>query len=271
MPPLGAKERAKLPDSAFAYIDSQGRRRLPINDESHVRNALSRFAQTDFEDDTARDKARTRLLRAAKKYGIVPIGFVSAELQPQRKLPTGLVTLLMTDVEGSTELLHQLDDRYGALLAQLRRLQRSAVKRAGGREVDARGDEFFAAFERASSAVEAAVAIQRKLGEQAWPDGVDVRVRIGIHHGRPKLTESGYVGLAVNAVARVCDAAHGGQIVVSSSAQKAASKEPGEGIALTSLGRWKLRGFPEGEALYRVAAEGLVSAFPAVRAEAVGG
>ena len=109
MPPLGAKERAKLPDSAFAYIDSRGQRRLPINDESHVRNALSRFARVDFEDDAARDKARTKLLRAAKKYGIVPIGFVSAELRPQRKLPSGLVTLLMADVEGSTELLRRLE------------------------------------------------------------------------------------------------------------------------------------------------------------------
>ena len=266
MPPLGAKERAKLPDSAFAYIDSKGRRRLPINDESHVRNALSRFAQTDFEDDAARDKARTRLLRAAKKYGIVPIGFVTAELQPQRKLPSGLVTLLMTDVEGSTELLQQLDDRYGALLAQLRRISRAAVRKAGGREVDARADEYFAAFEDASAALAAAVSLQRSLGAQSWPDGVEVRVRIGIHHGRPKLTESGYVGLAVNAVARVCDAAHGGQIVLSSSAHKAVSKTPVDGVALTSLGRFKLRGFPEKETLYQVAADGLASEFPPVRA-----
>ncbi len=271
MPPLGAKERAKLPDSAFAYIDSRGQRRLPINDESHVRNALSRFARVDFEDDAARDKARTRLLRAAKKYGIVPIGFVSSELQPQRKLPSGLVTLLMADVEGSTELVRRLDDAYAPVLAQLRRVQRSAVKRAGGREVDAHGDGFFAAFEEASAALAAAVSIQRSLAEQSWPDGVDVRLRIGIHHGRPKLTESGYVGLAVNAVARVCDAAHGGQIVLSSSAHKAVSKAPVDGVTLESLGRWKLRGFPEGEALYQVAADGLLSGFPPVRADAVGG
>src|SRR5436190_19980386 len=105
MPPLGAKERAKLPDSAFAYIDSRGRRRLPIHDAAHVRNALARFSQVVFEDEGARDRARTRLLRAAKKHGIVPIGFVSAELQPQRKLPKGQVTFLLTDIEGSTELL----------------------------------------------------------------------------------------------------------------------------------------------------------------------
>ena len=75
MPPLDATSRARLPDSAFAYIDSQGRRRLPINDASHVRNALARFDQTGFEDDAARERARQRLLRAAKRYGLVPLGF----------------------------------------------------------------------------------------------------------------------------------------------------------------------------------------------------
>src|SRR5256714_7225417 len=152
MPPLGAKERAKLPDSAFAYIDSRGRRRLPIHDAAHVRNALARFSQVVFEDEGARDRARTRLLRAAKKYGIVPIGFVSAELQPQRKLPKGMVTFLLTDIEGSTDLLGRLEDRYPRLLADVRRLMRAAVRRAGGREVDARADELFAAFEQAQGA-----------------------------------------------------------------------------------------------------------------------
>src|SRR5438034_5005027 len=128
MPPLGAKERAKLPDSAFAYIDSHGKRRLPIHDAAHVRNALARFSQVAFEDEGARDKARTRLLRAAKKHDIVPIGFVSAQLLPQRKLPKGQVTFLLTDIEGSTELLGHLDDRYAPLLADVRRLMRAAVR-----------------------------------------------------------------------------------------------------------------------------------------------
>src|SRR3954451_10115722 len=105
MPPLGAKQRAQLPDSAFAYIDSTGRRRLPINDASHVRNALARFNQVHFEDEAARDRARTGLLRAAHKHGVVPTGFSSAQRQPQRKLPKGQGTVLLTDVEGSTDLL----------------------------------------------------------------------------------------------------------------------------------------------------------------------
>jgi hypothetical protein len=108
MPPLRAKDRAALPDSAFAYIDSSGKRRLPINDAAHVRNALARFGQVAFEDEAAGDRARIRLLRAAKKHGIMPIGFISSQLEPQRKLPTGLVTFLLTDIEGSTDLLARL-------------------------------------------------------------------------------------------------------------------------------------------------------------------
>lgn len=262
MPPLGSRERAQLPDSAFAYVDSHGKRRLPIHDESHVRNALSRFGQVVFESDAARDRARTRLLRAAKKHGIVPIGFVSAELHPERKLPQGTVTLLMSDVEGSTELLRCLGDRYAHVLSEVRRVLRAAVKRSGGREVDARADELFAAFEHASAAVEAAVAVQRRLAERSWPDDAEVRVRIGIHRGRPTLTESGYVGLSVNKVARVCAAAHGGQVVLSSSAHKAVADTLAAELRLVPLGSVRLRGFAEPEPLFQVGAAGLEARFP---------
>src|ERR1044072_3733165 len=106
MPPLGAKERAELPDSAFAYIDSRGKRRLPINDAAHVRNALARLSQVVFADEHARDRARTRLLNAAKKHSIVPVGFITGQLRVDRKtpLPTGQMTLLLADIEGSTAL-----------------------------------------------------------------------------------------------------------------------------------------------------------------------
>src|SRR5438067_5263399 len=224
MPPLRAKERAQLPDRAFAYIDSSGRRRLPIHDASHVRNALARFSQVSFEDEAARDRARARLLRAAKKHGIVPIGFVSAQLQPQRKLPRGQVTLLLTDIERSTELLGHLDDGYASLLADVRRLVRTAVRRAGGREVDARADDLFAVFAKPPAALTAALAIQRAIHAGPWPDGVRVRLRIGLHTGRPTLTDSGYVGLAVHTAARICEAAHGGQIVVSSAVHGAVAE-----------------------------------------------
>ena len=265
MPPLGAKERAQLPNSAFAYIDSRGRRRLPIHDAAHVRNALARFSQVAFEDESARDRARSRLLRAAKKHGIMPIGFISAQLQPQRKLPTGQVTFLLTDIEGSTELLGRLDDGYAPLLADVRRLVRAAVRQAGGREVSARGDDVFAVFERSPGALEAALAIQRAMQAGAWPGGNEVRLRIGLHRGRPSLTDTGYVGLSVHAAARICFAAHGGQIVMSSAVRAAVIDSLADGVRLRSLGAWRFRGLSEPMDLFQVDAPDLLTDFPPLR------
>jgi class 3 adenylate cyclase len=265
MPPLRARERAQLPDSAFAYIDSRGRRRLPIHDASHVRNALARFGQVAFEDEAARDRARNRLLRAAKKHGIMPIGFISSQLQPERKLPTGHVTFLLTDLEGSTELLARLGDGYAALLADVRRLVRAAVRSAGGREVSARGDDLFAVFERAPAALEAALAIQRAMHAGPWPGGIDVRLRIGLHRGRPALTDTGYVGLSVHAAARICFAAHGGQIVMSSAVRAAVLESLAEGISLRNLGAWRFRGLPEPMDIFQVDAADLPADFPPLR------
>jgi class 3 adenylate cyclase len=265
MASLGAKERAQLPDSAFAYIDSRGRRRLPIHDAPHVRNALARFGQVAFEDEDARDRARTRLLRAAQKHGIMPIGFVSAQLRPQRKLPKGHVTFLLTDLEGSTELLGRLDDQYAPLLADVRRLVRGAVRRAGGREVDARADDLFAVFEQAPAALEAALAIQRAMRAGPWPQGIDLRLRIGLHRGRPALTDTGYVGLAVHAAARICFSAHGGQIVLSSAVGAAVVESLPDGVSLESLGAWRFRGLPEPVDLFQVDTDDLLSDFPPLR------
>jgi class 3 adenylate cyclase len=268
MPRLGAKERAQLPDSAFAYIDSHGRRRLPIHDAAHVRNALARFSQVAFEDEGARDRARSRLLRAAKKHGIMPIGFISAQLQPQRRLPKGHVTFLLTDIEGSTELLGRLEDQYAPLLADIRRLVRAAVRSAGGREVSARGDDLFAAFDRAPAALDAALATQRALQAAAWPGGTDVRLRIGLHRGRPALTDTGYVGLSVHAAARICFAAHGGQILMSSAVRAEVVESLADGVDLKSLGAWRFRGLPEPVDLFQVDAADLLSDFPPPRSAA---
>ena len=265
MPPLGAKERAQLPDRAFAYVDSGGRRRLPIHDASHVRNALARFNQVAFEDEAARDRARGRLLRAAKKHGIMPIGFISAQLQPQLKLPKGQVTFLLTDIEGSTELLARLGDRYAALLADVRRVVRGAVRSAGGHEVSARGDDVFAVFERASAALEAALAIQRAMRAGAWPEGSTVRLRIGLHRGRPALTDTGYVGLSVHAAARICFAAHGGQVVMSDPVRREVIESLPEGVTLKSLGAWRFRGLPEPVVIFQAEAGDLQAEFPPLR------
>jgi class 3 adenylate cyclase len=262
---LGAKERALLPDRAFAYVDSAGRRRLPIHDAAHVRNALARFNQVVFEDEGARDRARSRLLRAAQKHGIMPIGFISAQLQPQLKLPRGQVTFLLTDIEGSTELLGRLGDRYGALLADVRRVVRGAVRGAGGREVSARGDDVFAVFERAPAALEAAIAVQRAMRDGAWPEGSAVRLRIGLHRGRPALTETGYVGLSVHAAARICFAGHGGQVVLSAPVQGEVVAALPEGVTLRRLGAWRFRGLPEPLLMFQADAPDLDAEFPPLR------
>ncbi len=146
---LTASERAK-----FACVDSKGRRRLPIHDEAHARNALSRFERVSFEDDAAREPARKRLLTAAKKYGMASVGFMASQLRLERghnvsdlsSLPTGSVTFLMTDIEGSTALLQRLGERYSTLLTDVRRVIRHSAQNSGGYEVDARADEYFAIF-----------------------------------------------------------------------------------------------------------------------------
>ena len=375
---LDSRKRASLPDSAFAYVDSRGRRRLPINDEAHVRNALSRFNQVGFESDAARERARKRLLKAAKKYGIVPIGFITRQLEAERShatagrlvielgrngapgelekrlrtvlrdpgllvlnwsdaagtwldsagrlvalpapddartvtyleregrratalvhepavladtelaktviaavrfvvqkdrrltqipvaagpaagLPTGFVTLMMTDIESSTALVRRLGDRYSDLLNDVRNLLRAAVVTAGGREIDVRADDGFAIFERAPDAVGAAVALQRSIVETRWPDDVEVRVRIGLHSGCPTLTDVGYIGLAVHTTARVCAAAHGGQILVSGKTVTAAGGASLSGIRFASLGTRRLAGLPDAEELFQVEAAGLMT------------
>ena len=271
MAPLDQKARDQLPDSAFAHIDSRGRRRLPINDEAHVRNALARFNQVVFDDEETRSRALERLLKAAKRYGLVPVGFITGQLRGQakaRKLPAGLVTFLFTDIEDSTGLLHLLGDRYGGLLADVRRLLRAVVRSSGGREVDSRADELFAVFERAPAALAAALAIQPRAAAQTWPEEGPVRLRVGLHTGEPTLAEGGYVGLAVHTAARVCSAAHGGQILLSSNSRDAmdAGDLVAAGIGLRELGRYELQGLPAAEALFQVEAADLLAEFPPLRA-----
>jgi class 3 adenylate cyclase len=282
LPPLTESARARLPDSSFAYIDSQGRRRLPIHDASHVRNALARFEQVGFEDDAARERARQRLLRAAKKHGIVPLGFFDGQLRKERvqgeirargsavaTLPRGTVTFLLTDIEGSTHLLRRLGDAYAGLLREVRTIIRTSIRGAGGHEVDARADEFFAVFARPAHALDAALEIQRSLRKRDWPKNAKVCVRIGLHTGRPTLTETGYVGMAVHTAARVCSAGHGGQILLSSAAHEALASGLAEGITFRALGQFSLAGLAEPEALFQVRAAELRVRFPKLRTAAV--
>jgi class 3 adenylate cyclase len=266
---LTKSAREKLPDRAFAYIAPDGTRRLPIHDEAHVRNALARFERIDFEDDAARERARRRLLNAAKRYRIVPVGFVAGQLRADRSAPhfdgypTGTVTFLMTDIEGSTALVGTLGDAYPRMLRDLRGVIATSVRARGGRKVDVHGDETLSVFEDAAAAVTAAVEIQRELGGRSWPSGVRCLVRAGLNTGRPTLTESGYVGLALNTVARIGFVGHGGQILASPSTRDAAKGVPG--VRFRSVGTHKLAGLPKPVTIYQVGAEGLQPTFPALR------
>src|SRR4029453_6298837 len=143
-----------------------------------------------------------------------------------RDLPSGTVTFLFTDIEGSTRLLHELGDVYADALAQHRRILRNTFAAHGGIEVDTQGDAFFYAFARAADALVAAKAAQEAL---AWGP---IGVRIGLHRGEPQVTEEGYVGLDVHAGARVAACSHGGQVVLSKRTKELA----GDGFVLPDLG-----------------------------------
>ena len=273
---LEAAARAKLPSNAFAYIDSEGRRRLPIHDAAHVRNALARFNQVAFESEGAKDQARLRLLKAAKKFRIVPVGFIDGQLRSERagrgsdhearpSLPSGFVTLVMTDIEGSTGWVQRLGDGYGELITTCRNLLRSCVENADGTMIEARADESFAVFELPSAAIAAAAAMQREFSRQSWREDLPVRVRIGIHSGYPTVNAGNYIGMAVHLTARICSAAHGGQIVCSGDAKLALGRVLPPGLRWKSLGTHALRGIPEPVALFQVVASDLTKQFPPLR------
>ena len=131
--------------------------------------------------------------------------------------------------------------------------------------MSARGDDVFAVFTQAPAAVEAALAIQRDMAATEWPGGGDVRLRIGLHRGRPELTETGYVGISVHAAARICFAAHGGQVVMSAAARAALPDQLADGVSVSGLGAWRFRGLPEPMEMFQVEAPGLGSEFPPLR------
>ena len=132
-----------------------------------------------------------------------------------RELPTGTVTMLFSDIEGSTALLSRLGDRYAEALSAQRAILRGAIGGSRGRELGTEGDSFFVVFESAGDAVRCCVAAQRALASHEWPGGVMVRVRMGLHSGAPARHEDGYVGMDVHRAARIAAAAHGGQVVLS--------------------------------------------------------
>ncbi len=177
------------------------------------------------------------------------------------RLPTGTVTLLCTDIEGSTTLVGRLGPAYAGVLEEHRRLVRESAESAGGIEIDCRGDEMLLVFADAAAAVEGAIVGQRALAAHPWPDGSSVRVRMGLHTGEPSIQGSTYIGLDVHRVARISDAGHGGQVLISQRTFELAQREARD------LGPQPFKGLPEPERIYQIVAEGLQVDFPPLRLE----
>jgi predicted ATPase/class 3 adenylate cyclase len=177
-------------------------------------------------------------------------------------LPSGTVTFLFTDIEGSTRLLRRLGDGYAEVLGRHDRLVRAACAGHAGREVNTQGDAFLVAFARARDAVATAVEVQRALAAEPWPEGAGVRVRMGLHTGEPVVAAANYVGLAVHRAARICALGHGGQILVSSATRELLEDDLSPGISFRDLGERRLKDFDRPEHLFQVVVGDLPADFP---------
>jgi class 3 adenylate cyclase len=182
-------------------------------------------------------------------------------------LPAGTVTFVFTDIEGSTELLKQLGERYGDVLSEHRRLVRDTLAAANGTEIDTQGDAFFFAFPRARDAVAGAVELQRGHARHAWRDGVQVRVRIGLHTGEPSVGDEGYHGLDVVRAARICTAGSGGQVLISETTRALVGSSLPDGVSVFPLGERQLKGLDEPERVYELEIEGVSASQPAQEPE----
>jgi predicted ATPase/class 3 adenylate cyclase len=178
----------------------------------------------------------------------------------------GTVTLLFTDIEGSTRLLQRLgDEQYSGLLVECRSLLRTAFERYGGYEVDTQGDAFFVAFARAANALAAVIASQRALTSHLWPEGINVRVRMGLHTGEPQQSTEGYVGLDVHRAARIMSAGHGGQVLLSQTTRDLVEQNLPNEVSLQDLGAHRLKDLASPSHLFQLVISGLPAEFPPLK------
>jgi predicted ATPase/class 3 adenylate cyclase len=184
---------------------------------------------------------------------------------PVRDLPSGTVTLLFSDIEGSTALLSRLGDRYAAALSAQRALLRDAFGTYRGLELGTEGDSFFVVFESAGDAVGCCVAAQRALAGHDWPGGDAVRVRMGLHSGEPARYENGYIGMDVHRAARIAAAAHGGQVVMSDAVRRLADSRLPAGVSVRDLGFHRLKDIEAAEHVYQLLVPGLPDRFPPLK------
>jgi predicted ATPase/class 3 adenylate cyclase len=204
--------------------------------------------------------AERAALEAAARGSAAP-----AAAGPDRSdiLPTGTVTFLFTDIEGSTRLLQDLGrSRYATLLAAHRQLLRAALAAHGGHEVDSQGDSSFTVFPTAGQAVAAAVAVQRALTAHSWPAGATVRVRMGLHSGTAQVAGDRYIGLDVHRAARIAAAGHGGQVLLSQTTRNLVEDDLPDGVTLRDLGAHRLKDLQRPEGLSQLVLPDLPGDFP---------
>jgi predicted ATPase/class 3 adenylate cyclase len=182
-----------------------------------------------------------------------------------KSLPTGTVTFLFTDIEGSTALLQRLKDAYPTVLAECRRFVRAAVEERSGQEFGAEGDAIFAAFPSARDGLMAAITAQQRILRHPWPSGATVRVRMGLHTGEARVAEGEYIGIDVHRAARICSAGHGGQILLSDTVSALVTKDLPDGVGLRHLGEHRLKDLAHPHRLFQVLAPDLPPGFPPLR------
>jgi predicted ATPase/class 3 adenylate cyclase len=182
-----------------------------------------------------------------------------------QQLPAGVITFLFTDIEGSTQLLQAIGARYGSVLGEHHRLIRDVLANHNGIEISTEGDSFFVAFTSPGDAIEAAAAAQRALTEFAEREGLDLRVRMGLHTGEPEILGDNYGGIDVHRAARISSAAHGGQLLLSEATRALAEASLGDDILLRDLGEHRLKDLERPEHLYQLCIDGLRSDFPPPR------
>jgi predicted ATPase/class 3 adenylate cyclase len=186
-------------------------------------------------------------------------------MQMTTQLPTGTVTFLFTDIEASTRLLRELGEAYAGLLQEHRDIVRSELEREGGAELGTEGDSFFAVFRSPAAATRAVIAMQRALADHTWPEGTNVRVRMGLHTGEGTPIGDGYVGLDVHRASRIGDAGHGGQILISEATAALIERTLPDGAELVDLGEHRLKDLPQAERLFQLSVNGLSADFPPLR------
>ena len=180
-------------------------------------------------------------------------------------LPSGTVTFLFSDIEGSTHLAERLGERWPTLLEEHREIVRRAIADGAGVEVGTEGDSFFVAFPTAGGALSAAVQAQRQLAAHAWPEEAPIRIRIGLHTGEASLAGADYVGLDVHRAARIAAAGHGGQVLLSDTTRTLVDSSLPQGVTTRDLGQRRLKDLSRPERIHQLVIEGLPSDFPPLK------